>query len=63
LSGQSTQLQREKRLLEEELSSLARKMDEDKNMLSATSKAKEMAVQEIKSYIVKNDEVTTVDAI
>jgi hypothetical protein len=38
-------------------------MDEDKNMLSATSKAKEMAVQEIKSYIVKNDEVTTVDAI
>ena len=33
------------------------KMEEEKNMFYATSKAKQLAVQEIKNYIVKNDEV------
>ena len=57
LSGQAHQLQREKRLLEEEMTSILMKMEEEKNMFYATAKAKELAVQEIKNYIVKNDEV------
>jgi hypothetical protein len=58
LSGEANQLQREKRILEEEILAMARKMDDDRNMFMATSKAKEMAVNEIKAVIVKNDDVS-----
>jgi hypothetical protein len=56
LSGLARQLQREKQLLEEDILSMSRKMDEEKNMFMATAKAKEMAVAELKLHIVKNDE-------
>ena len=57
MSGLARQLQREKQLLEEEILSMSRKMDDEKNMFMATAKAKEMAVAELKLHIVKNDEV------
>jgi len=44
-------------LLAEERLGLLSKMDEDKNMFMATAKAKDMAVAEIKNFIIKNDEV------
>ena len=58
LSGEAHQLQREKKILEEEILAMARKMDDDRNMFVATSKAKEMAVNEIKAVIIKNDDVS-----
>ncbi len=58
LSGEAHQLQREKRIMEEEILAMAHKMDDDRNMFMATSKAKEMAVNEIKAVIVKNDDVS-----
>ena len=45
-------------MLEEEMGSLLSRFDEDKNLMMATAKAKEMAVAEIKNYIVKNDDVS-----
>ena len=60
LSGLARQLQREKQLLEEEILSMSRKMDDEKNMFMATAKAKEMAVAELKLHIVKNDEVPSI---
>jgi hypothetical protein len=50
-------LEQEKKLLAEERLGLLSKMDEDKNMFMATAKAKDMAVAEIKNFIIKNDEV------
>jgi hypothetical protein len=50
-------LDQEKKLLAEERLGLLSKMDEDKNMFMATAKAKDMAVAEIKNFIIKNDEV------
>ena len=58
LTGKANQIGREKRLLEEEMGSLLSRFDEDKNLMMATAKAKEMAVAEIKNYIVKNDDVS-----
>ena len=57
MSGKVNNLDIERELMAEERVALLIKLDEDKNMFIATSKAKDMAVAEIKNYIVKNDEV------
>ena len=56
LTGERNQSEREKKLLLEERVQILAKSDEFKNMLNATSKAKDMAVAEVRKLILKSDE-------
>ena len=56
MAGERDQANREKELLLRERDQVVTKNDEFKNMLNATTKAKELAVNELKAHILNKDD-------